>query len=789
MNDFNCIVCDQFCENGTNHYENIIDHISVGTGLLSLAGGLLVFVTYGCIPRLRKKRSTKRAILIRTSLDVIAALVSILSSVIPNVKTPCDCDCFSGGFNSTAGLCDAFGVFNTFLFLASLTWYLVLSLELYFAIKSPFSVDNKYRVLSYATGWTYPVLFTGVIIILAIVHRNPMDTGAGPGLSLFHICWISVNTQIEYYIVLHILGYLLPLLVAGFIAIAILFRVYRLLRTQMPATSEIRREVLKQNGLFVSFLTLESIVFFILWISQIIYSASLNSGLDRKCFYFGDAGSAVIAGLFAVIYGLKGILDFVLWWFSNAIKWKEIRAMFCCRCGRNRLYIVNSSQRTAPLIDSGKIEVDKTLRRDVMFCINLGILSVIDSQISKKEEERNRFSKSADDTLADFVDEYISAREFEAMETVVFAQGNDEVKMELRPPDLSQTVKFVNVEPDVFARLRICYRTDLSSFRASFQLNSIKDIEDSGMLEKFTEGKSGSFFYFTRDWRYIIKTVTDEELAMMKRIAQPYYHYLKDNPDTLLPRFFGLYRVRMASEQSYISVVVMENILFSQAGLGMNVKYDLKGSTHGRRTLKKDAVRSRYKGTLKDLDLDRKVALGKDNRERLVEQLDKDAAFLSSHAIMDYSLLLGIHTHKGQRIDQSSRHLYATAPREETGFTIVGSPVANTEEEEEDPFHVPWYRVDYGGLRSTDTNHPAYGHTINAADQSVEMLELSSMGSVPETYFIGIIDILQEYNWKKKTEHFLKTRVLCANPHAISAVNQQEYAERFKLFMKDIVFE
>ena len=42
-----------------------------------------------------------------------------------------------------------------------------------------FSVGNKYRVLSYATGWTYPVLFTGVIIILALVQRDPMDTGAG----------------------------------------------------------------------------------------------------------------------------------------------------------------------------------------------------------------------------------------------------------------------------------------------------------------------------------------------------------------------------------------------------------------------------------------------------------------------------------------------------------------------------------------------------------------------------------------------------------------------------------
>ena len=79
---------------------------------------------------------------------------------------------------------------------------------------------------------------------------------------------------------------------------------------------------------------------------------------------------------------------------------------------------------------------------------------------------------------------------------------------------------------------------------------------------------------------------------------------------------------------------------------------------------------------------------------------------------------------------------------------------------------------------------------VTGVSDSVEMLEMSSLNteSVPETYFIGIIDILQEYNWTKRAEHFLKTKFLCADPHAISAVNQREYAERFVDFMKNSVF-
>ena len=72
----NCTVCDQFCtvvndnctaggSSCTNYYEDVIDYIYIATGILSLLGGVLVFVTYALIPRLNKKRSTKRAILLR----------------------------------------------------------------------------------------------------------------------------------------------------------------------------------------------------------------------------------------------------------------------------------------------------------------------------------------------------------------------------------------------------------------------------------------------------------------------------------------------------------------------------------------------------------------------------------------------------------------------------------------------------------------------------------------------------------------------------------------------------
>ena len=50
-------------------------------------------------------------------------------------------------------------------------------------------------------------------------------------------------------------------------------------------------------------------------------------------------------------------------------------------------------------------------------------------------------------------------------------------------------------------------------------------------------------------------------------------------------------------------------------------------------------------------------------------------------------------------------------------------------------------------------------------------------------YYMGVIDILTVYNWKKKGENFLKS--IKYSEADISAVNPKKYAARFVQFMKD----
>lgn len=58
-----------------------------------------------------------------------------------------------------------------------------------------------------------------------------------------------------------------------------------------------------------------------------------------------------------------------------------------------------------------------------------------------------------------------------------------------------------------------------------------------------------------------------------------------------------------------------------------------------------------------------------------------------------------------------------------------------------------------------------------------------------EIYFMGIIDILQEWNLSKKSERLAKVYLLNNRSNEISAAPPDEYAERFKAFIKAACME
>ena len=81
------------------------------------------------------------------------------------------------------------------------------------------------------------------------------------------------------------------------------------------------------------------------------------------------------------------------------------------------------------------------------------------------------------------------------------------------------------------------------------------------MKVKESEGKSGSFFFFSHDNRFLIKTITGSELkTILGKFMKNYYEYMKENTDTIISKIYGVYtiQIRGASE---INIILMQNLM------------------------------------------------------------------------------------------------------------------------------------------------------------------------------------------------------------------------------------
>lgn len=212
---------------------------------------------------------------------------------------------------------------------------------------------------------------------------------------------------------------------------------------------------------------------------------------------------------------------------------------------------------------------------------------------------------------------------------------NDSIGNELTP-SARYDFKFKDYAPWVFRELREDhFHLDPADYLLSLTSKYI-------LSELGSPGKSGSFFYFSRDYRFIIKTIHHTEHKFLRKILPAYYEHIKANPHTLLSRFYGLHRVKLPRGRK-IHFVIMNNLF--PAHRDIHETYDLKGSTVGRE-YPEDKASKNPRAVLKDLNWinrGRQLELGPEKRAYLTEQIRRDAEFLKQVQVMDYSLLVGIH--------------------------------------------------------------------------------------------------------------------------------------------------
>ncbi|KAJ6331281.1 hypothetical protein OIU76_009789 [Salix suchowensis] len=369
------------------------------------------------------------------------------------------------------------------------------------------------------------------------------------------------------------------------------------------------------------------------------------------------------------------------------------------------------------------------------------------------------------------------------------------VGSQLTPPHQSEDFKWKDYCPMVFRNLREMFKIDSADYMMSICGND-------ALRELSSPGKSGSIFFLSQDDHFMIKTLRKSEVKVLLKMLPDYHHHVRSYENTLITKFFGLHRIKPSSGQKF-RFVVMGNMFCTE--LRIHRRFDLKGSSLGRST---ENVEIEENTTLKDLDLNYCFYLEPSWREALLQQIEIDSKFLEVQHIMDYSLLLGVHYRAPQHLqslmsynrsitaeglgvlaeedtieDENYPQGLVLVPRGTDGGSVVVGPHirgsrlrASAAGDEEVDLLLP------GTARlqiQLGVNMPSRAEHISGEEEKQTFHEAYDV-----VLYLGIIDILQEYNMSKKIEHAYKS--LQFDSLSISAVDPTFYSRRFLEFIQKV---
>ncbi|KAL2481339.1 Phosphatidylinositol 4-phosphate 5-kinase 9 [Abeliophyllum distichum] len=365
---------------------------------------------------------------------------------------------------------------------------------------------------------------------------------------------------------------------------------------------------------------------------------------------------------------------------------------------------------------------------------------------------------------------------------------------QLTPPHQSEDFKWKDYCPMVFRNLREMFKIDAADYMMSICGND-------ALRELSSPGKSGSVFFLSQDDRFMIKTLRKSEVKVLLRMLPDYQCHVRTYENTLITKFFGLHRIKEGGQK--FRFVVMGNVFCTE--LRIHRRFDLKGSSLGRSAAKVEIDENTI---LKDLDLNYCFYLEPSWQDALLQQIEIDSKFLEAQHIMDYSLLLGVHyrapqhlrshTSYSQRIspdglgivaeesieDDISPQGLVLVPRGDDDNSVVTGPhirgsrlraSSATGDEEVDLLLPGTARLQI----QLGVNMPARAEHIPGKDDTHIFHQVYDV-----VLYLGIIDILQEYNISKKIEHAYKSFQF--DSMSISVVDPTFYSRRFLEFIRKV---
>lgn len=173
----------------------------------------------------------------------------------------------------------------------------------------------------------------------------------------------------------------------------------------------------------------------------------------------------------------------------------------------------------------------------------------------------------------------------------------------------------------------------------SFNLISI--LTDFSSIFRNSGGRSSSFFLYSTDKKYIIKTISGKELkVLLSDFLKAYHTHLYKFHDSIICRIIGVYSFQVNTNYN-VNFIVMQSV-YNESHL--KAVYDLKGSKVDRKVKSNETAKQDFV-VFKDVNFlveEKKMVMPIAVAERMKEIIENDASLFPKFNIMDYSLLVAV---------------------------------------------------------------------------------------------------------------------------------------------------